>query len=291
MRRIIRKGTAVCLALQIILAALVFSQLYFTAVTFAGEQNPAALKGHNFVLFGLSGNNSGDDNRSDTIMIVTIDPEGRQIKLTSILRDTKAAIEGHEPQKINAAYKYGGAELALDTLNRNFGLALKDYITVDFATLEQIVDILDGIELELTAEEAAIINEYADEEVSEGWNLLNGEQALLYSRIRKIDSDSIRVQRQQRVIQEILAKLKDSGFLKWLRCALKIIETCEISIPLREILQVIRLPFSEYTLVNNVIPDPAFESEVETMIDEHGEWVWVYDLKKAGERIVDIINN
>ncbi|MBQ6369640.1 MAG: LCP family protein [Parasporobacterium sp.] len=255
------------------------------------NKEPAELNGYNFVLFGLSGENSGDDNRSDTIMIVTVDQDRKEIKLTSILRDTKAAIEGHEPQKINAAYKYGGADLALKTINQNFSLDLKEYVTVDFTTLEDVIDILGGIEIELTEDEVYFINSYASEPVTEGLNTLNGEQALLYSRIRKIDSDKIRAGRQQKVIREILAKLKGSNFLQWLQVLFKVLETSEISMSVLDIIKVISLPLSSYQIVNNVIPDIDYDTDLTTMIDEHGEWIWVYDLEAAGNRIVAIINN
>ena len=255
------------------------------------NKEPAKLNGYNFVLFGLSGENSGDDNRSDTIMIVTVDQDRKEIKLTSILRDTKAAIEGHEPQKINAAYKYGGADLALKTINQNFSLDLKEYVTVDFTTLEDVIDILGGIEIELSEDEVYFINSYASEPVTEGLNTLNGEQALLYSRIRKIDSDKIRAGRQQKVIGEILAKLKGSNFLQWLQVLFKVLETSEISMSVLDIIKVISLPLSSYQIINNVIPDIDYDTDLTTMIDEHGEWIWVYDLEAAGNRIVDIINN
>ena len=258
-------------------------------------REPAELKGYNFVVFGLSGENSGDDGRSDTIIICTIDPEHKEIKLTSILRDTKASIEGHEPQKINAAHKIGGPELAIDTLNKNFGLTLEDYITVQFETLIDIVDILGGVEIELTQAEADFINEYSVEygfaPLTEGVQLLNGWQAVLYCRIRKIDSDKVRAGRQQLVIEKIFEKLNDKDYFTWFQIVLKVLETSVISMPLSNILDVISLPLSEYTLVKNIVPDSEYETELKTAIDEHGEWVWLYDLGKAGDRIVDIINN
>ena len=258
-------------------------------------REPAELKGVNFVVFGLSGENSGDDGRSDTIIICTIDPDRKEIKLTSILRDTKAAIEGHEPQKINAALKLGGTQLALDTLNKNFGLTLKDSVTVQFDTLIEVIDILGGIELELNQDEADFINEYSViygfEPLTAGVQLLNGWQSSLYCRIRKIDSDKVRAGRQQLVIQKIFEKMKDSGFIQWLQIVMKALETSKISMPLGTIMEVISLPLNEYTLVKNVIPDIDHETDLKTAIDEHGEWVWLYDLGKAGDRIVDIINN
>lgn len=258
-------------------------------------REPAELKGYNFAIFGLSGENSGDNGRSDTIIICTIDPERKEIKLTSILRDTKAAIEGHEPQKINAAHMIGGPELAIETLNKNFGLTLKHYVTVQFETLMDIVDTVGGIDIELSQDEADFINEYSVEygipALTEGVQHLNGWQSVLYCRIRKIDSDKVRAGRQQTVIRKIFEKLSGAGFLQWFKIVTKMLETTKISMPLGDILEVVGLPLGEYSLVNNVVPDIEYETDLKTAIDEHGEWVWLYDLGKAGDRIVDIINN
>ncbi len=76
---------------------------------------------YNIVLFGLSFPDEADKDRSDSIILCTIDNVNKQLKFTSILRDTKADIEGHESQKINAAHRFGGPEFALDTINENFG--------------------------------------------------------------------------------------------------------------------------------------------------------------------------
>ena len=262
--------------------------------TTAKEQkvhNVVPLKGFNFVLFGLSGNNSGDDNRSDTIMICTIDKDNQELKFTSILRDTKAAIPGHVAQKINAAYKYGGADLALETLNDDFGLDLKEYVTIDFQVLIDIVDILGGIELEITEAEAEFINSYSEEKVSEGMNLLNGEQTMLYARIRKIDSDKVRAQRQQKVIQCLLSKFREGNPFTWIQIVYKLYTEIETSISITQMIELLSLPLGTYTVVQNVVPDIEYETDLTSKIDEHGEWVWIYDLEDAGDRIRDIINN
>ena len=276
-------------------AAAFAAETQLTEMTEAAEMSEAAepitLKGVQFVLFGLSGNNSGDDGRSDTIMICTIDTANREIKLISILRDTKAAIPGYEPQKINAAYKYGGAELALATINQNFHLNLDEYITVQFDTLEDIVDILEGVDLELTWEEAQVINGECEGYVEEGLNTLNGAQALAYCRIRKIDSDKFRAGRQQKVIEAIFTKLRKSGIWQWIKVICCLAATTEISLKLRDLLKVAGLPLTEFTIRNYIVPDIEYETELQTAIDEHGEWVWIYDLDKAGKRIADIINN
>ena len=113
----------------------------------------------NIVFFGIDSTDEqasyGDQYRSDSIIIISLGEDNKNIKATSILRDSKVPIEGHESQKINAAYKYGFAPLAIKTINQNFKMNIEDYVTVDFASIEEIVDLLGGVDIELTEEEAS----------------------------------------------------------------------------------------------------------------------------------------
>ncbi len=120
----------------------------------------------NVALFGLDARNDSFEGMSDVIMILTVDNKHNKVKMTSILRDSRVPIEGETLQgeslnwdtKINAAYAYGGAELAIRTLNQNFGLDITDYVTINFANMAAIVDAFGGVDLELTAEEVREIN-------------------------------------------------------------------------------------------------------------------------------------
>ncbi len=121
----------------------------------------------NIALFGVdSRNDQNTECLSDVIMILTVDNKHRKIKMTSVLRDSRVPIEGEASTgeylnwetKINAAYYYGGPELAIRTLNQNFDLRIEDYVTVNFAGMAVIVDAFGGVDLELTAEEVREIN-------------------------------------------------------------------------------------------------------------------------------------
>lgn len=121
----------------------------------------------NIALFGVDSRNTiNEECLSDVIMILTVDNKHRKIKMTSILRDSRVPIEGETltgeyldwNTKINAAYYYGGPELAIRTLNQNFGLRIEDYVTVNFANMAVIVDAFGGVNLELTAEEVREVN-------------------------------------------------------------------------------------------------------------------------------------
>ena len=248
----------------------------------------------NIVLFGLSGDNGGlDTNRTDSIIIITFDNEYRQLKFTSILRDIKAEIEGHEPQKINAAYRYGGPELALKTLNDTFGLELEDYVTVNFDQFSDIINQLGGTTVELTQAEADYLNEdLPGSNLTAGVQHLDGLQTLEYSRIRKIDSDVERSGRQRNVLADLVKTVNDMNLKDFLEMTAKMVEEVESTSMTREDLDMIlMIPFGEYDIINNHFPDYDLDVNVEGGIDEHGEWVWWFDHDAAKERINDIIYN
>lgn len=156
----------------------------------------------NIALFGIDAVD-GTKGRSDSIMIVTVDKNSNKIKISSIIRDSYVNIPGHGLDKINHAYIFGGPQLALKTLNSNFNLNIRDYASVNFTTMPIIIDSIGGIELTITNAESTKIPGVS----SGGTYNLTGRQALEYSRIRKIDSDFKRAERQRNVIEAMINKL------------------------------------------------------------------------------------
>lgn len=160
----------------------------------------------NIALFGVDAE-MGKNGRSDTIMIVTVDKNSKKIKLTSIVRDSYVNIPDRGMDKINHAYAFGGAQLALKTINSNFNLDIRNYATVNFTTLPKIIDTIGGVKIEVTNAEATQIAGLS----SGGTYNLTGAQALDYSRIRHIDSDFARSGRQRTVIEAIINKMLNSS--------------------------------------------------------------------------------
>ena len=172
----------------------------------------------NIALFGLD-STDGETGRSDSIMIATVDPVHNKLKLTSIMRDSYVYIDGHGQDKINHAYAYGGPELSIKTINENFGLNIEDFVSVNFSSLPKIIDILGGVDIEITDEELEYINSYiADINEKDGTyspsinysglQHLDGTQALAYSRIRyTAGGDYKRTERQRTVIDALFTKL------------------------------------------------------------------------------------
>jgi LCP family protein required for cell wall assembly len=175
----------------------------------------------NILLMGSDSRGGEKYGRTDTMMIASIHTGSGQCKLTSIMRDTVVPIEGHGSDKINAAYKFGGPELAMKTVNKAFGTNITRYAVIDFSGFPKLVDALGGIELDITEAELEQLNHnvksisYKVKELDStpldhaGENVhVNGAQALGYSRIRHIDSDYMRAARQREVLNALLGKLR-----------------------------------------------------------------------------------
>lgn len=166
----------------------------------------------NILLLGID-DDGGEGSRSDTIMIASLDSRGGAIRLCSILRDCYVSIPGHGSNRINAAYAYGGAQLAVQTVENNFRVKIDHCVTIDMDALVDVVDAMGGVEIELTAAEANQVNlhSHCGLTTGSGLQLLNGKQAVTYARIRKIDSDFMRTQRQRTLINAIITKMRSMG--------------------------------------------------------------------------------
>lgn len=153
--------------------------------------------------------------RSDAMLLCSINAETDTVTIVSFLRDLHLKIPGHGSNRLNAAYSWGGAELLNETLTKTFGVHIDGNIEIDFQDFIALIDFLGGVDMELTAREAEYLNEHqsgASEEpwaLTEGENHLSGAQALLYSRIRKIDSDFARTERQRKVLMQVMQKLQE----------------------------------------------------------------------------------
>ena len=169
----------------------------------------------NILLIGAD-KEKGGASRSDSIMIASVNRKTGRITICSILRDTHLDIPGKRESKVNAAYAWGGANLLIQTVEQNFHIKIDDYATVNFEMFTALVDGLGGVDVEVTEDEADYINNrhrYGNEKKPDYFESgesvhLNGYQALWYARIRKLDSDFMRTQRQRKVISSIASKVK-----------------------------------------------------------------------------------
>lgn len=176
-------------------------------------------------------------------MIVSIDKAKNDVKLISVLRDSYVAIDGHGNQKITHAYAYGGAELAIKTLNQNFNMNITDYATINFYKLAEAIDILGGVDIDITEDERLELNNIGDDDnpnfqyvEKSGMVHLTGEQASVYSRIRKRDSDNARVDRQKKVIECLIDKARNISPTKYADLVKAGMALCETSMSVPEVL-------------------------------------------------------
>lgn len=154
-----------------------------------------------------NGGEYGEGSRSDSVITVAINHDTKKIKVASLLRDCYVKIEGHGFHKLNHANYYGGPKLALSTIKDNFDLDIKEYLQVNFESLVELVDSIGGIEMKITRVEAKALK--IPRLSKAGKYVLTGEEALAYSRLRKLaGEDRARSERQRNVIFAIFEKTK-----------------------------------------------------------------------------------
>lgn len=201
----------------------------------------------NILLIGIDGRTADMDSKNssqhgDVQIIVSINKDDGTIKLTSVLRDLYVTIPGYKSKnRINVAYKNGGGQLAMRTMNNLLELNIQHYVVINFYGLASIIDELGGIDIELTKQEAAAINAYIKKhppkydnqgkdykrvplEKKNGVQHLDGIQAVMYARLRSIDNDFMRTERQRHLLELLLGKVLDGGLD--MNKLLGLLETC-----------------------------------------------------------------
>ncbi len=251
----------------------------------------------NIALLGLDTREDDKTGRSDANVVVTIDKTHGKIKLTSIARDSYVEIEGHGKDKLTHAYAYGKSQLAVKTLNQNFGLEITDYVTMNFFELAHVIDYLGGIEIEVDEKELPELNkiirktDFGDTPNPRvgrpGLQTLTGTQAVCYARIRKIDGDIERGNRQKEVLSAMFAKAKQTSIFKLPKLASLIFEECETSLSTGDIMSigiwaVLTSPeFEELSIPNDNVKGSG------QMIS--GKWCYTFDIEAARKEIKDFI--
>ena len=195
----------------------------------------------NILIIGSDTRDPEAKGRTDVMMIMSINTEKKKITMTSLMRDMYLPLVGYyndgtkmhdddQPDglyrnKLNSAYVFGGPELLMDTIKYNFGLEIDDYVYIDFSSFVSIVDSIDGIEVDVTAEEVEAMNECTREQnrllgnpekqdylQKSGKVALNGNQTLSFARMRRVgNADFQRTQRQRIVMTKIIEKVNSVG--------------------------------------------------------------------------------
>ena len=176
----------------------------------------------NILLLGGDSRSTESYARTDTMIILSVNREESLFKMTSIMRDTWVELKPSQMGKINAANVYGGPELVMKVINDSFGTDIRDYVMVNMYDLVHIVDLVGGVEIEITESERQYINSYTEdylknvaqydgdtylEETGRVW--LNGLHAMAFCRNRYSDNDYQRVMRQQKVLLAMADKMQN----------------------------------------------------------------------------------
>ena len=188
----------------------------------------------NILLVGTDGEYIEKGNRSDSMMVVTIDSKNKDIRISSIARDTYVDIPGYSTEKLTHAYAYEGIDLLKEVFKVNFNLDIDKYIAVNFVSFMDIMDELGGVEVNVEEKDIKEINKYIDacygyyknkdekdkEYITKsGVQRLNGYQALAFSRIRYTDSAFARDNRHREVAESVYKEFAQKGVETYKKCA------------------------------------------------------------------------
>ena len=249
----------------------------------------------NILLLGTDGRPGETAYRTDSMIIATIDSNNKNIKLTSLARDTYVDIPGKGKGKLNAAFAYGREDLLFQTIEENFQISLDKYVRVNFDGLMNIVFLLGGVEVDVKQHEISLLNAYAKESYDEctypnkgsfktvtstGVQRLNGYQAIAYSRIRKSDSAINRDERQREVILSMVDGVKSMNITKFPQLLNTLLPYVSTNLDVAEMIKLATTVFSdgslnnmkqaEYPIIDNV--------HVKGGMYKNAGWVWLYDL-------------
>lgn len=249
---------------------------------------------NNILVMGVDDYQKNDIGRSDSMMLVSVDSRHKKLKLTSFMRDMYVAIPGHSSNRLNVAYSTGGPQLAVSTIEANFGTDIDRFVLIDYASFARIVDKLGGVTMTITAGEAKLINQNSGDSrrnLTAGTFLLSGKQALYYSRIRAIGDDFERTERQRKVFSSIVEKFKSSNLATINQTLYDILPLVTTNMTKNEILSMAAnaLTYLNFPVSQNRIPtDNAYTSDKVT-IGGQGADVLVPDLEKNSKAVADFI--
>lgn len=256
------------------------------------DQTKSSSEVVNIALFGVDTRDmSGDSGRSDAMIILSIDKAHKKIKLTSLARDTRVEIEGYGNEKLCHAYAYGGPELAIQTINRSFGLDIRDYVTVNFEQLEEIIDYLGGVIVNVDQDEANELERMGVGPVTQTGDIrLTGAQAVAYARNRTTGSDVDRQSRQREVLMSLYSEARSKSLIEYPGILEQVLKMCETTLSSDVLMEL-----GMWAVVNNPAMEqfalPNSDCGAYGGIMEDGAWYFVYDLDLASNILHEFLYN
>lgn len=250
---------------------------------------------YNILLIGADDleEKDGDFSRSDSMILLSLDSINKKIKLTSFMRDMYVTIPGNpNKNRINEAYKTGGPQLAMDTIEYLFGVNIDEYVMVTFTTFVDAIEKLGGINVDVTESEARYIQKIAPHIKSGSDIALNGDEALLYARIRKLDNgDFTRTERQRKVIEALIEKAKATNPITVLNMAFQIADDITTSINAKEISKLASsaTAYSSYEVEQFRIPADGTFKDASVTINNHSADILDIDVAKNKAKLFEFI--
>ena len=257
----------------------------------------------NVALFGLDKRENVEEmgTRSDTIIIASLNRETKEVKMSSVYRDTLLQMDDGTYNKANAAYAFGEEEEAVAMLNRNLDMDITHYVTVDFSAMVDMIDAVDGIDVEVTEEEIPYLNNYACEIIENtgvdtwgitepGYQHLTGVQATAYARIRATEGDDYRRTERQRLVLTKIAEKAQAVSLSSLNMMIdRVLPKVRTNFTLPEILayakdvkkytigETLGFPFDLDTMYYGEAGDSVVPNNLEDNVKQLHEFLFVED--------------
>ena len=252
----------------------------------------------NIALFGVDADNDGT-RHADCIMVLSVDSADGEVKVISLMRDSKVEIDGHGEGKLNHAYSYGGPALAIQTINQNFELNIEHYAQVDFSQMANLIGALGGVVIDVKENERKELNKFIGEYCraantencpveQAGVQTLNGIQAMSYGRIRKggTGDDWGRVERQAVVLEAMFQRVRGMSLAEIIELAPKMLKYVTSDLSMFEITKI------AVGLLRHGMPEIDHgRIPVDRTWDYGGKnkQYIVFDLDKAANRLHDYI--
>lgn len=253
----------------------------------------------NVLLCGVdSENGNAKDGRADLMMLVSINKKTKTITLVSLLRDSWTYM--HLPRsdgsyydyyfKLNSAYNYGGPTTLLNTIENNYKIEIDQFIAVDFVSFPKLIDALGGVTVDVQDYEANYIRRTSShKQFPSGRATLNGEQALIYSRIRKCDADSdiSRTRRQRAVIKSLVDSAKSASNGQLLNAFKQVSPYLRTGYTQSEVFALIAQAYTngwmKYNMNEITLPNEDYVDRASTQIDGH--WTWITDYASCARKL------
>lgn len=259
---------------------------------------------NHILLVGVDSTNTEAATRSDAMMLLTLDTQHDNVKLTSFARDAYVNIPGYGYEKLTHAYAYGGADLLIETFRENFQVDVSRYVVIDFASFIELIDMLGGIEASLEDWELSEFNRVSNENYRKFYNgkeedfisidepgtyTLNGYQTLAYVRMRKSDSIYAREGRQRLVVEEVFNRVIRMPFNMYSKLVKQVLPYITTNMSPFEL---IKFGFTALQIGTNDVrqmefPDP--NQGQEGILPSKG-WVLQWDEEAGREQLHEFLN-